>query len=677
MGALGEAAAAFRPASLVRSTLGGYDRRLVAMLSLSFAGAGAVAYAQLGAIASAGHTLRSLRPPDAKAKAKAQAKAQAEKKAGSPATTGAAQGSSSSSPGVDGVFVRRLVYVLGIVVPGWRSKEALTLAAQACVLVARSLLTLRISRIGGQGLRAVIEQSWAGFFVCLSDFFVTGVAGSVVNSALKYLTNSMTVQWRENLTRHVHELYLRDARFYRSAVLGLGALDHADQRICSDVSEFCSTAADLFGRTFKPALDVVLSTYRMGQHMGYTGLGVLYAYFFVSGGLVRALSPNFPRWIAEGQKREGEFRAAHARLIANAEEVAFLGGADREREILDTRLQGVTLFERYYNLLQFRQGCVDQYLLKYFASMVGWPVLAVPFLVRGGSAADIASAYRESDSLIQNASASVGDLLMVYKKLQRLSGFTARVSELLESMRDGDGDGGRGRGSAATTESWGEDRIRFEGVGIKSPDGRVLVEGLDLEITPGTHVLVTGPNGCGKTSLFRVLAGLWSAETGRVIAPVGALARGACKVLFYVPQRPYLVSGSLRDQVTYPLHLRSPFRAEEDALIEGCLAAVGLLKKLPDLGASYPDWANVLSGGEKQRMGFARLLYHGPKFAILDEATSAINPDEEGALYEAVQRRGITVFSIAHRLELRRFHALHLHFQGDNSGRWTLDRIAH
>jgi len=667
MGAFGDAKAAFRPGALMRATLGGYDRRLVAMLSLSVIGAGAVASAQVGAITGSGQTLRSLRPSSSNS-------ASGGKGGGGGGSSNAVAQKKKKSAGVDRVFLKRLVYVLRIVVPGWGSKEALTLMAQTCVLVARSLLTLRISRIGGQGLKSVINQSWPAFFVCLSDFFVTGVAGSVVNSALKYLTNSMTVQWRENLTRHVHSLYLKDALFYQSAVLGRGSLDNADQRICSDVSEFCATAADLFGRTFKPALDVVLSTYRMGQHMGYTGLGVLYAYFFVSGGLVRALSPNFPRWIAEGQKREGEFRAAHSRLIANAEEVAFLGGSAREREILDERLQGVTLFERYYNLLQFRQGCVDQYLLKYFASMVGWPVLAIPFLVKGGNASDIASAYRESDSLIQNASASVGDLLMVYKKLQRLSGFTARVSELLESMRSHKG--GVSGGEQTTMTTWTEERISFKGVGIRSPDGRVLVEGLDLEIAPGTHVLVTGPNGCGKTSLFRVLAGLWSAEAGKVWAPEGALGSG-CKVLFYVPQRPYLVSGSLRDQVTYPLHLKGRSTQQEDALIEGCLSAAGLLKKLPDLDATYPDWANVLSGGEKQRMGFARLLYHAPKFAILDEATSAINPDEEGALYESVQRRGITVFSIAHRLELRKFHTLHLHFAGDNSGSWTLDRIAH
>lgn len=115
--------------------------------------------------------------------------------------------------------------------------------------------------------------------------------------------------------------------------------------------------------------------------MGYAGLSVLYSYFFLSGALVRSLSPHFPKIIAEQAALEGDFRSAHARVIAHAEEIAFLDGAAREEALLNRRLAETTTAASKFFLLQYRQGCVDQFCLKYFASCVGWPVLAVRLLV--------------------------------------------------------------------------------------------------------------------------------------------------------------------------------------------------------------------------------------------------------------------------------------------------------
>ena len=607
---------------------------------------------------------------------------------------------SRSAAAVDATFVRRMAYILRIVVPSLTSKEAMLLAIQSVMLVSRSFISLRIARKGGDGLQAVMERSWKKFFFVLGDFWVSGVAASVVNSALKYLTNGITVSFRERLTAHVHQAYLSDRAYYRAAVLRIGNLDNADQRIAEDLNQFCATASDLFARTFKPLLDVVLSTARMSENMGFSGLAILYAYFFASGAIIRSVSPPFSEYIAKTQKLEGDFRRSHGRLIQHAEEVAFLDGAEREREILDEKLNTTCAWSRFYFYLQFKQGVVDQYFVKYFASMIGWPVLAFPFLADATerTGPELAARYRESDTLIQSASTSIGDLMMVYKKLQRLAGFTARVVELLEAVEADKDETERRRlksgspassdtGSPASASAPPEKRnaiasrrpggVRFRNVTVYSPDGRLLVKDVDFDLAPGENLFVTGANGAGKTSLFRVLAGLWAPASGAVEKPgedpSPVSVEGSPRV-FYVPQRPYLVSGTLRDQVTYPL----PGAKAHDARVLEALSMVNLLKLAEgDLGLDRAphDWTDVLSGGEKQRVGLARLYFHRPRYAVLDEATAAINPDEEGVFYAQLGKLGITAFSIAHRPELRKFHHKHLHFHADGTGGWTLKDI--
>jgi ATP-binding cassette subfamily D (ALD) protein 3 len=261
--------------------------------------------------------------------------------------------------------------------------------------------------------------------------------------------------------------------------------------------------------------------------------------------------------------------------------------------------------------------------------------------------------------------------MLVYKKLQRLAGFTARVTELIESV---DAVSHEASNVEVTSE---DDGIHFKDVTVHAPDGRLLVKDLTLSLNPGESVFITGANGAGKTSIFRVLAGLWRATSGTVIRPSHGLAttEDGDAAVFYVPQRPYLVSGTLRDQVMYPLE-GDPER--DDEIVE-CLQLANLMKVVDSsaagLNRSEHDWTDVLSGGEKQRIGLARLYFHRPTFAILDESTSAINPDEEGLLYAHIETLGITAFSIAHRMELKRFHALHLHLAADGTGRWSMKNL--
>lgn len=192
---------------------------------------------------------------------------------------------------------------------------------------------------------------------------------------------------------------------------------------------------------------------------------------------------------------------------------------------------------------------------------------------------------------------------------------------------------------------------------IITPNGDVLVKELSLEIYRGMSTVISGPNGCGKSSLFRTLSGLW---------PIGGgvIKRPHMDKLFYIPQRPYLPPGTLRDQIIYP-HPNNRITSDDDH-IRKLLNWVKLdyLEERENGFDSYNDWNDVLSGGEKQRIAMARLFYHKPLFAILDECTSTMGMDVEAELYLKAKELEITLFTVSHRSSLFKYHDYMLKYDG-------------
>ncbi|CAM9106608.1 unnamed protein product [Ascophyllum nodosum] len=202
--------------------------------------------------------------------------------------------------------------------------------------------------------------------------------------------------------------------------------------------------------------------------------------------------------------------------------------------------------------------------------------------------------------------------------------------------------------------------IEFIDVPLVTPTGEVLIESLSFKVEAGMNVLIAGPNGSGKSSMFRVLGGLWPLAGGTLLKPPGSR-------LFYVPQRPYLALGTLRDQVVYPHTLEEAIgKGLTDEALVSILESVKLGYLLEREGGwdAVRDWSDVLSGGEKQRLALSRLFYHRPQFAILDECTSAVSVDVEGAIYRLAARSGITLFTVSHRKSLWEHHEYLLRFDG-------------
>lgn len=267
---------------------------------------------------------------------------------------------------------------------------------------------------------------------------------------------------------------------------------------------------------------------------------------------------------------------------------------------------------------------------------------------------------------------ALGRLVLAGRELSRLAGFTARMTELTQVLKDlNNGSYERSMVSNSSsadsdiapckgTIAFQDNIIKFETVPLVTPNGDVLLRELSFEVKSGCNVLVCGPNGCGKSSLFRILGELWPSWGGKITKP----PRGK---LFYIPQRPYMTLGTLRDQIIYPHTFEEmKRRGHTDADLQRFLELVQLpYLQVREKGLdAVEDWIDILSGGEKQRIAMARLFYHNPQFAILDECTSAVSVDVEGSMYQYCKKSGITLFTVSHRKSLWKYHEYYLQFDG-------------
>uniref|UniRef100_A0ABI7Y419 ATP binding cassette subfamily D member 3 n=1 Tax=Felis catus TaxID=9685 RepID=A0ABI7Y419_FELCA len=506
---------------------------------------------------------------------------------------------------------------------------------------------------------------------------------SLVNNFLKFGLNELKLCFRVRLTKYLYEEYLQAFTYYKMGNLD-NRIANPDQLLTQDVEKFCNSVVDLYSNLSKPFLDIVLYIFKLTSAIGAQGPASMMAYLIVSGLFLTRLRRPVGKMTITEQKYEGEYRYVNSRLITNSEEIAFYNGNKREKQTIHSVFRKLVEHLHNFILFRFSMGFIDSIIAKYLATVVGYLVVSRPFLDLShprhvkSTHSELLEDYYQSGRMLLRMSQALGRIVLAGREMTRLAGFTARITELMQVLKDlNQGKYERTmvsqqeRGIEEGTEviplipGAGEifnadNIIKFDHVPLATPNGDILIRDLNFEVRSGANVLICGPNGCGKSSLFRVLGELWPLFGGRLTKP----ERGK---LFYVPQRPYMTLGTLRDQVIYPDGREDQKRKGiSDLVLKEYLDNVQLGHILEREGGwdSVQDWMDVLSGGEKQRMAMARLFYHKPQFAILDECTSAVSVDVEGYIYSHCRKVGITLFTVSHRKSLWKHHEYYLHMDG-------------
>lgn len=573
-------------------------------------------------------------------------------------------------------FLRNIWKLIKICIPGLRSKELRLLVSHSVFLVMRTLLSLYVAELDGKVVSSLVKGKGREFILGLVWWMVVAVPATFTNSMLQYHQCKLALAYRTRLTHHIHQKYLGNMTFYTLSALD-DRVKNADQLITVDTSRFANSLAELYSNLAKPVLDMVIYNYSLSKSVGGEGLFAMALVVQVSANIMRALTPPFGKYVAEEARLEGDFRFQHTRLIDYSEEIALYGGHEAEKDCLDKGY--FTLIKHVNRILRrrFYHGVMEDFVIKYFWGALGLLLCSIPvfFKVPGqnlGKLADHTESFVTNRRLLLSSSDAFGRIMFSYKEVVELAGYTARVSSLLDVMDevslgkfqkrlvssasvDENAQVLSGRGDVEAAEE-----IEFDKVPIVSPNGDVLVRALSFRIQPGDHLLIIGPNGCGKSSLFRILGGLWPVYGGKVRKP-------SFESIFYIPQRPYLSRGTLRDQIIYPDSLFE-FRAKngsEDELLK-ILAILDIQSVIdrPNGWDAVEEWRDVFSGGLQQRIAMARLFYHKPKYAILDECTSSVTLDMERKMYETAKSLGTTLMTVSHRRSLWRYHDYILQFDG-------------
>lgn len=516
-----------------------------------------------------------------------------------------------------------------------------------------------MSYAGRDFMTAITNKNPDAYWKALGWYLGTFAIAIPIGVYYRWVEERLALLWREWVAQHLVKRYFNNRAYFR--LRGSENVDNPDQRISEDVINFTTSSLSFLLIALNSLVTLCVF---IGVLWGISNLlvGILLVYAIGGTGISILIGRKLVRLHYHQYEKEANFRYALVRVRDNAESIAFYRGEKREHLDLINRLSAA--------VVNMRLIIVKNRNLGFFTNSYNYLALILPVAV----VAPMYMAGKVEFGVVTQAAGAFGTVLaavsLIITQFGGLSSYLAgvqRLGSLWDQLDEHDAEETRIAEEATNVPDENSRIVKLDKLTICTPgDMKTLVEKLTFELRGKQSLIIMGPSGTGKSSVLRTIAGLWPGACGD-------LARPASDQLMFLPQRPYMVEGSLRDQLLYPY----PERGVTDDQIREVVTEVNLtdvFTRVDDDLDRVVDWGNVLSLGEQQRIAFARLFLRKPRYAFLDEATSALDEQNQESLYKKIKDSGIGYISVGHRTSLITYHERILKL--DRSGSWDIQNTA-
>ena len=501
---------------------------------------------------------------------------------------------------------------------------------------------------------ALVEKQEAGFYRILGIYACCFIVALPIRVSQIFFTYKLGIIWREWLSKSLVKDYMTNKAYYQLNPNDEEEtdVDNPDQRITDDTRAFTGQSLTFTLGVFDALLTFglnILILWSISKTLTFSLFG--YAAFATT--ILLIAGKNLVKIDFDQLRYEADFRYGLVHIRDNAESIAFYAGENPERNETERRLGEVV---RNFNLLIIWRVIIDvmRRSINYAGNFFPYLIMAIPYFkgdIDYGRFIQASFAF----SMVE------GSLFFIVNQIEELAKFTAGIGRL---------EGFQSKVESISQEQPTDNKkiisnnslILIKNAYLSPPgSNKTIIKDLNLSIDNNQSLLVVGPSGCGKTSLLRMISGLWEPDSGIIKKP-------RTGDLLFIPQKPYMILGSLREQLCYPTEVEK-FSDEHLEAVLNEVNLKSLIKRYPNLDIKQ-DWPRILSLGEQQRLAFARLLLNSPQFAVLDEATSALDIETEKRLYNLLQTRDLSLISVGHRPSLKEYHNNVLELSGE--GEWKL-----